>query len=142
MILWYLVLKKNREWCIIVVKTLDLRRMEMKKLLMFGMVFSVIFITFSACDDQIKDFHFDEKTFMSNWNAWNNKNIKNYSFTLFESWGNNARGVPDYASYEWKIVVKDGVMDSFEHFFYEDPSFPISEVSHKNVLPFTSISDM
>ena len=26
--------------------------------------------------------HFDEETFMSNWEMWNNQNIKNYSYTL------------------------------------------------------------
>ena len=97
-------------------------------------------IVIIGCNDYLEDFNFDEKTFMANWNAWNNQNIKNYSFTLEESFYGIARGVPDLSSYEWKIIVKNGVMDSFEYFFYEGDYFP--EESYKSVPPFTSISDM
>ena len=50
------------------------------------------------------DFHFDEETFMLNWNAWNDRNIKNYSFVLRYT----------FPGIHVKIKYKDGLIDSFE----------------------------
>jgi hypothetical protein len=91
-------------------------------------------------DNFDNDITFDEITFMSKWNTWNNNNIKNYSFTLEESFYSISRGLPDPYSYEFKILVKNGVMDSFEYFVYYDGK-PF-EVNENSLPPFTSISDM
>ena len=112
----------------------------MKKSMMFGVVLSIIFISFSSCGN-VNNFHFDEKTFMANWNAWNNQNIQNYSFTLTESYSNwnNARGTPDWNTYKFNIVVKNGLMDSFEYSVFDHEDRPVDGIYNP---PFTSISDM
>ncbi|MDR1301871.1 MAG: hypothetical protein LBK43_05315 [Treponema sp.] len=108
---------------------------------------SVVFIgilVFSACNREPENsndgFYFDEKTFTSEWNEWKNKNIQNYSFTLvgkLPHW-NFSRAILMY-EYKVNIIVKNGVMDSFEYIGdvpYEDGGALILEPE------FTSISDM
>jgi hypothetical protein len=114
----------------------------MKKLFMVGIVSTFIFIAFFACNnlnDQKKftiEYNFDEETFLSEWNSWNNQNMQNYSFTLLDGMRgkvdyllengivseidlSHTRSIsgpppPDFIE-EWKIIVKDGIMDSFEY---------------------------
>jgi hypothetical protein len=99
---------------------------------------------FSACNMETKNsgkgFFFDEETFTTNWNAWENKNIQNYSFTLTGKlpYWNFSRAIPLY-EYTVNIIVKNGIMDSFEYVGdvpYEDGGESILEPE------FTSISDM
>jgi hypothetical protein len=61
-------------------------------------------------------FHFDEQTFYSEWKAWEDQNIKNYSFVLSGElpYWNYTRAIPLY-EYKVKVIVKNGVMDSFEY---------------------------
>jgi len=117
---------------------------------MKGNVFVTIFVFiglfgFFACNletEKEKGFIFDEKTFNSEWNKWKSNDIKNYSFTLSGKlpYWNFSRAIPLH-DYKVNIVVKDGVMDSYEY---------IGDVPHKDgedeisILEpeFTSISDM
>jgi hypothetical protein len=72
---------------------------------------------FSACDlENEKGFIFDEKTFNSEWTKWENRNILNYGFTVngkFLYW-NKPRAILMF-DYEVNIIVKNGVMESFEY---------------------------
>jgi hypothetical protein len=104
----------------------------------------VVFIglfMFSTCDLLTeKGFIFDEEIFNSEWNKWENNDIKNYSFTLTGKlpYWNFSRAIPLY-EYKVNILVKDGLMDSFEYIGnvpYEDDGETIFEPG------FTSISDM
>jgi hypothetical protein len=76
-----------------------------------------MFFCFSACSlENEKGFIFDEKTFNSEWNKWENRNILNYSFTIngqFPYW-NMPRAILMY-DYEVNIIVKNGLMESFEY---------------------------
>ena len=88
---------------------------RMKRLFLFGMVLTVVFIFFSACNnanDQSefndkfgKSFNFDEETFLSKWNSWNNQNIQNYSFVLSQ----------DFPYFKIKLIYKNGILDSYEN---------------------------
>jgi hypothetical protein len=111
---------------------------------MYALVVLFIFVCifgFAGCYiGQNKGFYFDEKTFASEWDAWKNNNILNYSFTMtgeLPSW-NFSRAIL-MEKYEVTIVVKNGVMDSFE---YEGDA-PKTEDGASILEPeFTSISDM
>jgi len=52
-----------------------------------------------------KGFIFDEETFMLNWNAWNDRNIKNYSFVLRYT----------FPYINTKITYKNGIIYSYEN---------------------------
>jgi len=75
------------------------------------------------------DFYFDEEKFISEWDIWKSQDIKNYSFTL--------KKPPYFVFNTAAIIVKNGVMDSFEY---------IDETQKNGVIPeppeYTSISDM
>ena len=124
----------------------------MKKLFVFGMVLTVI--SFFGCeieDNFNSNFNFDEKTFLSNWEAWNKQNILNYSFILHRNsnmLGNNfslidnttpllnlATPLEMATPYSIKVIVKNGIMVSFEE---------VSNPSGEGGLTpgFTSISIM
>jgi len=96
---------------------------------------------FFACNlETEKGFIFDEKTFNSKWNEWRKNDIQNYSFTMVGElpYWNFSRDILMY-EYKVNIVVKNGVMDSFEYIGdipYEDDGISILEPE------FTSISDM
>jgi hypothetical protein len=101
----------------------------------------IVLLGFSACNlETDKGFYFDEKTFTSEWNAWENRNIKNYSFTLtgeLPNW-NFSRAILMH-EYKVNIIVKNGTMDSFEYI----GDVPYSEDEETILEPeFTSISDM
>jgi hypothetical protein len=98
-------------------------------------------------------FHFDEKTFTSEWNIWKNQDIKNYNFTLkgeLPSWNYaNAKAKPismdilmdiPMSSYEVEITVKNDIMNSFEYI----GRTPHKERNNDSILEpeYTSISDM
>jgi len=106
------------------------------------LVFVGIFL-FSACNlpETEEGFYFDEKTFNSEWNKWKNNNIKNYSFTLTGKlpYWYFSRAIPMY-DYKVNIVVKNGVMDSFEYI----GDVPYGEYDGETILKpeYTSISDM
>jgi len=117
-------------------KTLKTLRFVVSRLL----IAVVLFIT--ACDkndkDKEKGFYFDEKTFTSEWNAWEAQKIENYSFTLegkLPYW-NYTRDIPMYG-YKVNIVVRNGVMESFEYI----GDVPHSDVDGSILEPeFTTIS--
>ncbi|MCL2558558.1 MAG: hypothetical protein FWE09_08775 [Treponema sp.] len=95
---------------------------------------------FSACDSFPQNgFIFDEKTFNSEWNKWESGNVLDYSFTLtgqFPYW-DMARAILMF-DYEAHIIVRNGVLDSFE---YVGENVPYRE----GVIltpEFTSISDL
>jgi len=105
----------------------------------FGVLLIASVICITACDKDDKGFYFDEKTFTSKWNKWEDKKIENYSFIMEGElpYGNFTRYIPLY-KYKVKIVVKNGVMDSFEY---------IGDIPHDYdgaILEpeYTSISDM
>jgi hypothetical protein len=102
---------------------------------------------FSACNFEAgnsenlnKGFYFDEKTFVSEWNEWKNKNIQNYSFTLtgeLPHW-NFSRAILMF-EYKVNVIVKNGIMESFEYV----GDVPHGENENSILEPeFTSISDM
>ena len=102
---------------------------------------------FFACNPETKmetktgnGFIFDEKTFNSKWNEWQNNDIQNYSFTMTGElpYWNFSRAILMY-EYNVNIVVKNGVMDSFE--YIGDVPYKEDEIS---ILEpeFTSITDM
>jgi len=62
-------------------------------------------------------FIFDEITFMSNWDSWNNQNIKNYSFNLSTNEPVQARFSP--ILFGVNIIVRNGLMESYEYIFNE-----------------------
>ena len=112
-----------------------------KSTLLVLLVFAGI-IGFSACElFPDNGFSFDEKTFNSNRNLWENNNIQNYSFTMtgqFPYW-NLPRAILMF-DYEVNIVVKNGTMDSFE---YIGNNIPYTEDGETILEPeFTSISDI
>ncbi|MDR2583848.1 MAG: hypothetical protein LBC75_10240 [Fibromonadaceae bacterium] len=84
-------------------------------------------------------FYFDEEKFKSEWNLWKKQDIKNYSFTLkgkLPHW-DYAKAKDYYGAilmfgYEVEIIVKNGIMDSFEYIGKTPSSEP----------EYTSISDM
>ena len=92
-------------------------RLNIKKHVFITLLAVLLFPGFSACEQENKrGFFFDEKTFKSNWNKWENGNILNYSFTF------NGRHFGSVMSrelfsyeYEVNITVKDGAMESFEY---------------------------
>jgi hypothetical protein len=115
----------------------------MKRIIFIASLVFINIFMFSACDiDSLgseKGFNFDENTFNSKWSSWQNNNIQNYSFTMtgqFPYW-NSPRAILMY-DYEVNIIVKNGIMDSYEYIGknvpYEDDI--IMEPS------FTSITDL
>ncbi len=103
-------------------------------------LFIIVVLCISSCDvlgNDSKGFHFDETTFSSEWNNWDEQQINNYSFVLKGS-------LPDseferailMKKYEVKVVVKNGAMVSFDYTETPPYSVPNSEPE------FTSISDM
>jgi hypothetical protein len=99
---------------------------------------------FSACNFETenlnKGFYFNEKTFVSEWNEWENKNIQNYSFTLAGElpYWNFSRAIPIF-EYKVNVIVKNGIMESFEYV----GDVPHGENENSILEPeFTSISDM
>jgi hypothetical protein len=110
----------------------------------FAILVCIGLVGFSACDLELltkakeeTGFTFDEETFNSNWDEWRNNNIQNYSFTM------KGELEPVYfraylmTPYEVNIVVKNGVMDSFE-FVGKTSTDGISALESE----FTSVSDM
>jgi hypothetical protein len=102
------------------------------------------FFGFSACNletnNSTKGFYFDEETFTSEWDSWKNKDIKNYCFTITGklSYWNFSRAILMY-EYKVNIIVKDGIMDSFEYI----GNVPHGEDINSILEPeFTSISDI
>jgi hypothetical protein len=98
---------------------------------------------FFACSpgtETEKGFIFDERTFNAEWHEWQNHDIQNYSFTMtgkLPHW-NFSRAILMYG-YKVNIIVKNGIMDSFEYIGdvpYENHGVSILEPE------FTSISDM
>ena len=94
----------------------------------------------SACDlPSEKGFVFDEKTFISEWDKWEKRNILNYSFTMngqFPYW--NMQRAILMLDYEVNIIVKDGVLSSFEY-VGENVPYEEGEIAKPE---FTSISDL
>jgi hypothetical protein len=88
-----------------------------------------------------KGFHFDEKTFIKEWRAWENENILNYSFTMAGKLPHEyffPRALLMY-DYKVKIIVRNGVIHSFEYIGdvpYLDGGSSVLEPE------FTSISDI
>jgi len=111
---------------------------------MKNIIFAVVLIfggatVFSTCHlFREKGFIFDEETFVSNWNEWKNKDIQNYSFTMtgdLPYWS----GELEMYNYEVNIVVKNGIMDSFEYI----GDVPYERDGETVIEPqFSSISDM
>jgi hypothetical protein len=107
-----------------------------------GLIILIGFWGFSACElEGDKGFYFDEKTFNSNWNDWKNDDIKNYSFTMtgqYPYW-NHPRAILMY-DYTVNIIVKNGVMDSFEYI----GNTPYEELETETILEpeYKTISDM
>ena len=117
----------------------------MKRNIFVAIIISIMLLVCLACslktEDPDKGFFFDEETFTANWNAWKNKNIQNYSFTLageLPIW-NFSRAIPLH-EYIVNIIVKNGVMDSFEYI----GDIPYDETDRESIFEpeFTSISDM
>jgi hypothetical protein len=110
-------------------------------------VFIVVLIliglfVFSTCVFEFEDkgFYFDEKTFTSEWKAWKNKNILNYSFTLVGElpYWNFSRAIL-MCEYKVNVIVKNGIMDSFEYI----GEIPYGDDGESILEPeFTSISDI
>jgi hypothetical protein len=116
----------------------------MKNNIFVTILVSIVFFIFSTCDLDLENsdegFHFDEKTFTSEWNAWKEKDIRNYSFTMIGElpYWNFSRAIPMHG-YKVNIIVKNGTMDSFEYIGdipYDENENSISEPE------FTSISDI
>ena len=104
---------------------------------------------FSACDpgtgtgaevEKKSGFFFDEQAFISNWNEWINNNIQNYGFTMtgMVLYRNISRALP-MREYKVNVVVKNGVMDSFEYIGYIPYEYDGITIEKPE---FTSISDM
>jgi hypothetical protein len=77
--------------------------------------------------------NFDEEKFMSEWNSWNNQNIKNYSFILHGgtgSFNNLIMPLDAHPPFSFKIIVLDGVMDSFEIIINGGVNPPFTTISH------------
>ena len=98
-------------------------------------------VLFSSCNLMTEEgFVFDEETFNAERNKWKNNNIQNYRFTLtgeLPGW-NFSRAIPMFG-YTVNIIVKNGIMDSFEYIGdipYEQDGLTILEPE------FTSVSDM
>ena len=114
----------------------------MKRNMLIAVLVATVIFVFFACDLENLDegFYFDEKTFIAEWNAWENKGIKNYSFTMTGElpYWNFSRAILMY-EYKVNITVKNGVMDSFEYI----GDIPHGENENSILEPeFTSISDI
>jgi hypothetical protein len=100
---------------------------------------------FSGCDflfNTGKGFIFDEEKFNAESKAWENINIKNYSFVLkgkLPYW-NFSRAIKMY-NYEVKVIVKNGAMESFEY-IGENPPRQDRDSDEIMEPEYTSISDM
>jgi hypothetical protein len=113
-------------------------------------LFTIFCIILCSCTSWLREdhaFYFDEEKFKSEWNAWKSQDIKNYSFTLkgeLPYW--NYPRAKNYVAailmfpYEVRIVVKNGIMDSFEYI----GKIPYNEGSNDSIYGpvYTSISDM
>jgi len=130
------------------------------KMFAFLGFFSLFGIIITGCrnDENNNSFYLDEEKFFSEWNSWNNLNIKNYSFTisngmkriidLYNSRSISAPPPQDFIE-EWKIIVKNEKMDSFEYTYltpiFEEYSIIGFNPSNSGYIVnphFTSISDM
>ena len=89
----------------------------MKNFISITLLSTLIFSLFSACSlENEKGFIFDEKTFNSEWNKWENRNILNYSFTISgRYYGEIMPRALWSCEYEANIIVKNGFMESFEY---------------------------
>ena len=120
--------------------------MKRSILLMIKISFILGAFCVTACanwENSDRGFQFDEKKFMSEWDAWNNQNITSYSFILegkLPYWNWNSSRAIYMEKYEVKIIVKNGIMDSFEYI----GKTPHDEIEEKSILPpeFTSIPDL
>jgi len=112
----------------------------MKTYFIITLMIILLSFGFSACDlSSGKGFNFDEKTFSSEWNKWENRSILNYSFTIngqFPHW-NMPRAILMY-NYEVNIIVKNGILYSFEY-IGENVPYDDGEILKPE---FTSISDL
>jgi hypothetical protein len=116
----------------------------MKRNMFIAVLVSTVIFVFSTCNLETENldegFYFDEETFISEWNAWENKDIKNYSFTMtgeLPNW-DFSRAILMY-EYKVNITVKNGMMDSFEYI----GDVPHGESENSILEPeFTSISDI
>lgn len=85
-----------------------------------------------------------ERGFMSQWKAWESKNIKNYSFILkgeLPYW-NFPRAIL-MEKYEVKITIKNDVMDSFEYTGkVPRPEEDINSILEPEFVSISDISDM
>jgi hypothetical protein len=115
---------------------------KMKKNIFYILLIFIGSFTLFSCYIEIegKGFHFDEETFIKEWNAWKNENILNYSFTMAGKlpYWYFPRDIPMYG-YKVKIIVRNGVMYSFEYIGdvpYLDGESSVLEPE------FTSISDI
>jgi len=122
----------------------------------------IFFLILCSCSSEKEEkektpaFYFDEQKFKSEWDIWKSQDVKNYSFTLKgeldftlfpKSIAKSHDGLIEYwpmYPYEVKIVVKNGIMDSFEYIGVNPPDAPeISLIPNPDVRPkYTSISDM
>jgi hypothetical protein len=119
----------------------------MKINIFFAVLIFIGLFGFSTCNLEniekagSKGFSFDEGTFTSNWNAWKNNDIQNYSFTMTGElpYWNFSRAIKMY-EYKVNIIVRNGVMASFEYIGDNVPH----EIDGISILEpeFTSISDM
>ena len=107
----------------------------MSKNIIFLYILCFLGIIVTSCNEEKEEekehvFIFDEKTFKSEWEKWNNHEIKNYSFTLISGKKNtidlfNSRSTsapPPLEPFieEWKIVVKNSKMNSLEYTYYAE----------------------
>jgi len=90
-------------------------------------------------------FYFDEAKFMSEWNIWKNQDIKDYSFALkgeLPYWHYPRKIIQVILMYDYdvNIMVKNGIMDSFEYI----GRTPYQERNSEAILvpEYTSMSDM
>ncbi|MDR2446173.1 MAG: hypothetical protein LBD58_02605 [Treponema sp.] len=120
----------------------------MKKNIFIAALIFIGISIFSACalepENLNKGFYFEEQIFTSEWDAWENKNIQNYSFTLagkLPHWNFNLSRAIFMHDYKVNIIVKNGVMDSFEY-IGDAPREDDGESSLILEPEFTSISDM
>jgi len=127
-----------------------------KKAIIFFCILGIIII---SCDEEKEHvFIFDEKIFKSEWENWNNHGIENYSFTfisgkksIIDLFNSRSLSVPPLKPFieEWKIIVKNGIMDSFEYTYYallyEENNFIgfySQDSSYIKPPLFSTISDM
>jgi hypothetical protein len=119
----------------------------MKKVI-FSMLALAIICVYSGCPLLDDLFIFDEETFNAEWEAWEKQDLQNYSYIIKGS----MHPYPDKSrellmfEYEAKVIVKNGVFDSYEYIrsndshFSDDPD--LFDDHSVTSLTFTSISQM